>query len=204
MRHLALTTALSTALLGACSGGAAPPATYDLLAPQISTVTAPRPAPFQLVVNEPNTVRALESDRILVKPEPEQVTYFKGAVWSDRLPRLMQMRIIEAFQNAGLVQAVGGRADRLDADVELATEVRSFHIETSGGQAQAVANVYVKMVDGRRGRIMASRAFEARTATSATDANKMVTSLNQAFDTLLREIVPWVAANKPKSSGAQT
>jgi cholesterol transport system auxiliary component len=198
-RHLALTTALATALLSACAGGGAPPATYDLLAPRISTVTAPKPAKFQLVVNEPNTVRALESDRILVKPEPEQVTYYKGAVWSDRLPRLMQMRIIEAFQNAGLVQAVGGRADRLDADVELATEVRAFHIETSGGQAVAVTNLYVKMVDGRRGRIIASRAFEARTPTSAADPNKMVASLNQSFDTMLREIVPWVAANRPKT-----
>lgn len=199
MLKLALTTAVSTVLLGACAGGSAPPLTYDLLAPRISTVSAPKPAAFQLVVNEPNAVRSLESDRILVKPEPEQVTYYKNAVWSDRLPRLMQMRIIEAFQNAGLVRAVGSRADRLDADVELVTEVRSFHVEISGGKAQAIVSLYVKMIDGKRGRIIASRGFESRNATNAADASDMVGALNHAFDAMLREMVPWVAKNQPKS-----
>lgn len=197
MRQVAI-VALTGAALSACAASGPPPATYDLLAPRIMTVTAPKPASFQLVVNEPNTVRALDGDRILVKPQPEQVTYYKGAVWSDRLPRLMQMRMIEAFQNAGLVRAVGGRTDRLDADVELATEVRAFDVQIAGGQAEAVANVFVKLID-KGGRIVASRAFEARVPTSATDAAQMVSSLNRAFDTILREMVPWVAKNKPRT-----
>jgi cholesterol transport system auxiliary component len=99
------------------------------------TLTAPKPAEFQLVVNEPRAVRSLETDRILVKPGPAQISYYKDAVWSDRLPRLMQARLVEAFQNAGLVSAVGSRADRLDADIEMASELRAFQVEITGGQA---------------------------------------------------------------------
>lgn len=192
------TTLLAGAWLGGCAGGASAPVTYDLLAPRVSTVTAPRPATFQLVVNEPIGVRALETDRILVKPGPERVTYYKGAAWSDRLPRLLQVRMVEAFQNAGLVKAVGSRGDRLDADLELATQVTSFQVEVQPGGAFAVIRVFMKLIDGQRGKMIDSRAFESRVPTSATNAAEMVASLNKAFDAVLRDIVPWVASSHRK------
>lgn len=191
-----IAAALTSLLLGGCAGGGAPPATFDLLAPKVMTLTAPKPATFQLVVNEPRAVRSLESDRILVKPGPAQISYYKNAVWSDRLPRLLQARFVEAFQNAGLVSAVGSRADRLDADIEMATEVRAFQIDIDGGQAQAHASLYVKVIDGKNGRMIASRGFESQTPTSATDVNQMVVALNQSFDKILHDVVPWVAARR--------
>lgn len=185
---------VSALMLGGCGmGPSAPPATYDLLAPKVMTLSAPRPAKFQLVVNEPNAVRSLETDRIMVKPGSEQISYYKGAAWSDRLPRLLQARMVESFQNAGLVSGVGGRADRIDADLELATQIQAFQVEVNSGSAEAHANLHVKVVDGQRGRIVASRAFEARVKTSPDDVGKMVVDLNQAFDSVLREMVPWVA-----------
>lgn len=195
--RLSTTFSIITAglLLAGCSG-TAPPATFDLMAPKVMTVTAPRPAKFQLVINEPSAIRSLETDRIMVKPGPAQITYYKDAAWGDRLPRLMQARMVEAFQNTGLVSAVGSRADRLDADIELATEVRAFHVELDGGQAKAVAQLYVKVIDGKDGRMIASRGFASSAPTSATDVNQMVLSLNESFDKVLRDVVPWVAARK--------
>lgn len=188
--------ALSGALLGGCLGSnVTPPATYDLVAPKVMTLTAPRPAKFQLVVNEPSAVRSLETDRIMVR-SGARVAYYKDAAWSDRLPRLMQARMVEAFQNAGLVSAVGSRADRLDADYELTTQVQAFQVEVEGASAQAHANLFIKVVDGDNGRMVASRGFESRVPTSSKDAGEMVNSLNQAFDNVLREVVPWVAKRK--------
>lgn len=188
--------ALSGVLLGGCLGSnVTPPATYDLVAPKVMTLTAPRPAKFQLVVNEPSAVRSLETDRIMVK-SGARVAYYKDAAWSDRLPRLMQARMVEAFQNAGLVSAVGSRTDRLDADYELTTQVQAFQVEVDGASAQAHANLFVKVVDGDSGRMVASRGFESSVPTGSKDAGEMVNSLNQAFDNVLREVVPWVAKRK--------
>ena len=173
---------------------AIPPDTFDLRAPRVMTVTAPKPARFQLVVNEPSAIRSLGSSRILVKPNPEQVTYFKGAAWSDKLPRLVQARMVQAFQNAGLVHAVGSRADRLDADMELAAQLNAFQVEVNQGDASAHINIYVKLIDGQRGRMLASRAFETRVPTSYNNASVMVASMNEAFDNVMRDIVPWVAS----------
>lgn len=192
----AMAVALSGILLGGCLGtGVSPPTIYDLSAPKVMTLTAPRAAKFQLVVNEPSAVRALESDRILIK-DGVRVSYYKGAAWSDRLPRLLQARMVEAFQNAGLVSAVGSRADRLDADYELATQVQSFQVEINQGQAEAHASLYVKVIAGGTGKMVASRGFESRVATSSKDVGKMVVALNQAFENVLNEVVPWVARRK--------
>lgn len=177
-------------------GTAPPPATFDLRAPSVMTLTAPKPAKFQLVVSEPTAIRSLETDRIMVKPGPAQISYYKGAAWGDRLPRLMQARMVEGFQNAGLVSAVGSRSDRMDADIEMTSEVRAFHVEVDGASAQAVAQLYVKVIDGDDGRMIASRAFGATAPTSATDVNEMVVALNQAFDKVLRDAIPWVAARR--------
>ena len=189
--------ALTSALLGGCvGGGAPPPATFDLVAPsRVMTLTAPRAAKFQLVVNEPSAVRSLETDRIMVKSGP-RVAYYKGAAWSDRLPRLMQARMVEAFQNAGLVSAVGSRSDRLDADYELSTQVQAFQVEVNQGKAEAHASLYVKVIDGDNGRMVASRGFEARVGTSPKEVEEMVVSLNQAFENVVHQVVPWVAKNK--------
>lgn len=188
--------ALSGVLLGGCLGaGVTPLATYDLTAPRVMTLTAPRAAKFQLVVNEPNAVRSLESDRIMIK-SGARVAYYKGAAWTDRLPRLMQARMVEAFQNAGLVSAVGSRADRLDADYVLATQVQAFQVEVNQGQAEAYASLYVKVIGGDNGRMVASRGFESRVPTSSKDVGEMVVALNQAFENVLNEIVPWVARRK--------
>ena len=186
---------LSGAIAGGCASGSVPPATYDLVAPKVMTLTAPRAAKFQLVVNEPSAVRSLETDRILVR-SGARVAYYKNAAWTDRLPRLMQARMVEAFQNAGLVSAVGSRADRLDADVELSTQVQAFQVEVNQGQAEAHASLYVKVINGDNGRMTASRGFESRVSTSSKDVDEMVVSLNQAFDNVLREVVPWVAKRK--------
>jgi len=186
--------ALSGILLGGCSG-ASPVATYDLVAPKVMTLTAPRAAKFQLVINEPAAVRSLENDRIMVRVGA-RVAYYKGAAWTDRLPRLMQARMVEAFQNTGLVKAVGSRSDRLDADFELSTQVQAFQVEVNQGKAEAHASLYLKVIDGDNGQMVASRGFEARVSTSHKDVDQMVVSLNQAFDEVLREVVPWVAKRK--------
>jgi cholesterol transport system auxiliary component len=104
--------------------------------------------------------------------------------------------MVEAFQNAGLVKAVGSRADRLDADYELSTQVQAFQVNVNQGSAEAYASLYVKIIDGDNGRMVASRGFESRVSTSSKDVGQMVASLNQAFDKVLREAVPWVAKHK--------
>ena len=78
-------------------GGDAAPTTYDLVASR-SFAPAHKGTGWQLVVAEPTSVHALDTDRIMVRPRADQISYYKGVAWSDRLPHLFQVRMIETLQ----------------------------------------------------------------------------------------------------------
>lgn len=173
--------------LGACSASAPP--TYDLTTP--ADVATARRGRAQLIVAEPTAVQVLDSERILVRPADGEVSYLPDAQWSDRLPRLMQARIIQTFENAHRLASVGRPADKLLADATLITEIRAFEIAADSNEA--VVEISAKLVNERSGRIMAARVFSARQP-GAPAGQKAASALDAASQTALRDLVAWAAS----------
>lgn len=187
-----LGTALLLLGLAAC-GGSAPPATFDLTAPR-QRLGGGGIVRGQVVVPEPVTVQTLEADRILVKDAGGAVSFLPGGQWADRLPRLVQARLIQTFENASRIQAVSRPGDRISADYQLNSELRSFQIQPSTGEA--VVEISAKVVNDREGRIVAARVFEARVPVPALDAANAASALDQGLSTVLLDIVRWVGTAK--------
>src|SRR4249920_983053 len=162
-------------LAGCALGGSAAPTTYDLIAPR-SFAAATKPARYQLVVNEPTSVHALDTDRIMVRPRADQISYYKGAAWSDRLPHLVQVRTIETLQNSGAVKAVTSSNDRVDGDYSLSMEIRSFQIDSNSSK------------------VVASKGFSTRVASASDTPSAGVAALNQALTEVLQDTSTWVSA----------
>jgi cholesterol transport system auxiliary component len=172
-------------------GGGHAPTTYDLIAPR-SFAAASKPAKWQLVVNEPTAVHALETDRIMVRPSADKVSYFKGVAWSDRLPRLVQVRMIETFQNSGAVKAVSNSS----GEYSLSTELRAFQIDASGGRAAADIDIFAKLVDNKTSKVVASKGFTARVTATSDEPTAGVAALNQAFTEVLQDSTQWVSQRR--------
>ena len=117
--------ALACAGLAGC--GSAPLETFDLSAPSALSARIPR---GQMVIAEPVATLPVDSDRIVIRTGPESVAYLTGAQWPDRLPRLLQTRLIETFENARLLRNVGRPG--LTADYSLTTEIRRFKLIKNG------------------------------------------------------------------------
>jgi cholesterol transport system auxiliary component len=173
------------------AGGGRPPSTYDLVAPR-SFASAPRPAPWQLVVYEPTTVHALETNRLMVRPRADQVSYYKDVAWSDRLPRLVQARIIETFQNSGAVKAVSASTGQY----ALVTDLRAFQIDVTSGKAYAEIEIFAKLVNAGSGKMIASKGFSARVPATSDSPADAIAALNQAFTEVLQDTTTWVASRK--------
>jgi cholesterol transport system auxiliary component len=176
-------------------GGNSAPTTYDLIAPR-SFAPAKAGAGYQLVVAEPTAVHALDTDRIMVRPRADQISYYKGVAWSDRLPHLYQVRMIETLQNSGAVKAVFSSNDRADGDYTLATEVRSFQIDTTSGRPAADVDVFAKLINNDTSKVVASKGFTARVAAASDDPAAGVAALNQALTEVLQDTSTWVAARR--------
>ncbi len=200
MACLGLAGCTSGGVLGLGSGAA--PQTYDLVAPKsVSRATAHR-TKWQLVVKEPMAVRALETDRILIKPGRELISYYGNAVWSDRLPRLIQVRLIESLQDSGRFRAVGGGRERMEADLGLLTQIRAFQIEARKNKTSAHVSLFVKVMDERRARIIRSRVFEAIVPAYKDNTPAAVEALNQGLTSVLNKIVKWVAKTRLEAAHA--
>jgi cholesterol transport system auxiliary component len=175
-------------LAGACSSSPAP-TTFDLTAPR--SPARGGAISGQIVVAEPTTIQSLEGERIIVKDAAGSVSFVGGGQWADRLPRLIQARLIQTYENSSRIRAVSRPGDRVTADYQLNTDIRAFQIDAATGEA--FVDLSVRLVNDRSGRIGAARVFTARVPVGAVDAPKAAQALDQALSIVLLDIVRWTA-----------
>ena len=65
----------------------------------------------------------------MLKTSTEYLAQSQG---SDRLPRMVQLRLLQAFENTGRIGAVGVPGQGLAIDYQLVMEIRRFEIDVAG------------------------------------------------------------------------
>lgn len=164
---------------------------YDLRAPaEVQEIKGKSRA--QLLVVEPSALKTLDSPEIVVKTSPTQIQYLANSQWPDRLPRVVQARIVEALENTGRVKAVAKPGEGLVIDYQIVTDIRAFQANVGAGEQNAQVELSVKLVSDRTGMVVRSKVFEAAAPISGTDAQSVVNGLNAAFDAVARSMVKWV------------
>jgi len=165
----------------------APNSIYDLSAPVIANDAPSQRRSIQVLVPEPTAVRALDTDRIAGRPTPSQYAYLPGAVWSDRLPKLLQARLVQTLQNSGRVRAVAVPGQGLLIDYQIVLDVRAFELTPEG----AVADFDVRVMNDRDGRVLRSRIFRYVVPVTQRGTAAVVTALDQAMEQAFTDIAGW-------------
>jgi cholesterol transport system auxiliary component len=171
--------------LAACGGGPTP-TTYDLSAPRDFGRTGGGPP---MVVAEPTTVQTLDSDRVIVKDSSGALSFLGGAQWADQVPKLVQTRLVQTFENGGRLASVSRPGERIVPDLQLNTDIRSFNIDAASGSA--VVEITAKLVGDKTGRIQRARLFSARVPAGAVDGGAAAQALDKALSQVLIQIVRW-------------
>ncbi|WP_267425963.1 ABC-type transport auxiliary lipoprotein family protein [Methylobacterium sp. GC_Met_2] len=184
--HIAA-TALLAALLCGCGGGAAP-LTFDLAA--LPAAGRPVAAGRSIAVSEPVGIQPFEADRIIVRESGGSLAFLGGGQWADRLPRLIQSRIIQSLENSGRLRSVSRPGDKIVADYQLVSEIRAFDVQSVTGEA--VVDLALKLVADGTGKVTAARIFVARVPVAKIDAGNGARALDQALTTVLADVVRWV------------
>jgi cholesterol transport system auxiliary component len=170
-----------------------PPVTHDLLAQGRRGLGF---LPIQLKVNEPSAVDALASERIAIKPDANEISYFASAQWSDKLPRLLQLRLIETIERSRVVRAVSTGGDRLRGDFGLSWDIRDFQVEVNNGSARARVRVYVKLIDEDAGVQVSSSEYTATAMAADDSVNAGVEALTAAFSQVSVKIMRWLVSRR--------
>ncbi|UIJ73501.1 ABC-type transport auxiliary lipoprotein family protein [Aurantimonas sp. HBX-1] len=181
-----LAVALSSCL------SAPPPDTFEISAPAIVQNVAGT-SRAQILIPEPTAIKTLDSEKIVVKPTPYSVEYLAGSQWSDRLPRMVQLRLLQAFENTGRIGAVGVPGQGLAIDYQMVMEVRKFEIDAVG-PARAVIEISVKALNDRNGSVLRTKVFAVEVPVAGTTNTDYVAALDRAYEQISDEIVRWTLA----------
>ena len=144
---------------------------------------------FSLVVDDPRATRVYDSVRIAVATAPGRTEYLAGAEWADRAPRLFQTALVQTFEDAGRILAVGDRAAIPVADFVLQTDIRRMELDVEGADAAVVA-VYARLSDGK-GKVYLARKFDARVAAASAKPDDVYAAFDGAFQQVLSDVVEW-------------
>jgi phospholipid/cholesterol/gamma-HCH transport system substrate-binding protein len=172
------------------------PIIFDLPAPRNFPLIDKLPT-VQLAVPEPTAVLALDTQRILVRSDGGETPSFADARWSDNLPKLVQAKIIQGFENANFVRvrrSINGPA----SDPQLLIDIRSFRV-VAAATPFADVEFGAKLV-GVDGRILAARVIQAAAPVEAMNASTAAFALGQAFEKAATELVLWTLAAIPQAA----
>ena len=195
-----LTLLLAAALLGACSILPQSEPLDIYLLPGAALPAQTQRVDWSLRVNSPLSNQLLDDARIVVLPEPGRVNTYQGVRWSERTPRLLRNRLLDAFRDDGRIQALSNEEQRLQADLELVSDLRSFHSEYRDGLPHALIRLDASLVDARSQQIIASRRFSISQPASDTSIASVVAAFAQAGDQLSRELVDWTLAEGQRAT----
>ena len=171
------------------TGGGAPAQkiTYDLRAPQ-NLGPANKTIKGQLAVPEPTAVAMLQTQRILFSPAKEYPG-FADAIWADSIPKLIQARLIDSFENYDIAHAPLRAADIGQADFQLLIDVRYFRIAADAEPAAEIG-LSARLVD-KEGKVTASRLFEESERLDKIEPPAAVAAFNEAFGRITKEMIAW-------------
>ncbi|TBU92966.1 ABC-type transport auxiliary lipoprotein family protein [Phytopseudomonas dryadis] len=201
---------LLLSLLGACSVlPRGEPLNVYLLPTNLPVRSADTPGvDWSLRVNRPQSSQLLDSPRIAVLPEGDLISAYQGARWSDRAPALFRDRLIGAFLDDGRVGAVSSDDGRMQADLELSSDLRAFQSEYRNGRPEVHILLDARLVQAGNQRILASRRFEVRQIAGDTSVGAVVKTFGVANDQIARQLIDWVVEqgqrNAPGTGSPET
>lgn len=176
-------------MLASC-GTTTPLDTYSLTASR-AEVSAKSRKSIQLLVPAPTALKALDSENIVVNPASASIAYLSGAQWGDRLPNIVQSRLVQSFENTGLLGGVGRPGDGLAINYQILTDIREFGIHANSSPQTAVVELAVKLMDDKNGHVRSFKVFRNAVAVRGTGNNAYLAALDQAFEQTAAEIVSW-------------
>ncbi|TDL81265.1 hypothetical protein E2L08_06220 [Palleronia sediminis] len=201
MTHLTPLTR-RTALLGAvaalagCSAvsslnnAATPLDTFDPI-PVPGSRSGPRSS-RTILVARPLAPASIESDRIVIKPDPLSIAYLPESRWPDELPAVMQSLLVRSIAGTGRVGYVGPGEGGPVPDIAVLTRIDAFQVETVGQGFEVAVSVNVTLLRDRDQSVIASRAFDQRAAAADDVARAVVPAFQSALNVILPEIADWV------------
>lgn len=167
---------------------------YELRAPTSITPSGGRTLALEVIIEEPTTSGALQTDRIMIRPNPLQAQYLPGVRWSEPAPVMVQTLMQRSLEATQALRYVSRRPLGARGDIALLTELVDFQAEqvVDTDTATVELRLISRVVRESDIRILGSRTFSARVATPSLDTQDVIAGFDLAASQLFAEHATWV------------
>jgi cholesterol transport system auxiliary component len=198
-RLLALAAVLPALLLAGCGITSKREATqlYDLRSETQAEVAPMRPQ--QLTISEPRSGQIHNSNRIAVRPRPDELRVYGGVAWRDPTPRMLQEALLRAFEDARAFRAVGRQGSGLRGELLLLIDLRRFEAvyDTPEASPRAMVELQATLLQGSRGSAIGSTRIEASRPVNGKEPPQVVAALSAAAAEAIDQLVRWTHEQAP-------
>ena len=162
---------------------------YDIQIP--ADFGAPKkPLNEQLVMPTPTAILQLDTQRFLLAPNKE-LPGFANAQWADSIPKMLQAKLIQSFENYDVDHAPLRSTDTPGTNPQLLVDVRTFQINTDDELTAEIG--FSARVLNKDGQVVASRLFQQRRRLDKPDPASAVAAFNEAFGNAATDLITWTA-----------
>lgn len=183
-----------TTLLAGC-GTTVTKQTFDLgavsAASAINNMRTAQQKHIQILIANPDALKALDGQDIVVRGPYSAISYLKDAQWGDRLPNIVQARLARAFEDSGRFGGIGRPGDGLAINYQIITDIRLFGIDLQENSKIAHVEIAAKIMDDKTGNVHQTRIFSAQNPVLGMRNGDYAKALDEAFSVVVKDIVNW-------------
>lgn len=207
MSRISLLAAGLCLLLGGCAAIGGPKTKVQMYSPAAKITPDPAwpAADWSLSVGVRAANQLLDSPRIAVRPEPNRLQVYKGAVWADNTPDLLETALVEGFEDSGRITALGRVGSNARGDFGLFLELRAFETVYTDGRPEAVIEAQALLIRfrGRKPGVVVAQRFRQAVPGAAPELDAMVDSFSRALSTMSTEVVGWALVEGDRAIKAE-
>ena len=178
--------------LAACGLGSGPPSRQFTLTPVTSFPRGQPPVKWSLVVDEPTAARQIDTSRIALMDGPFRVEYYAEVEWADTAPAMVQLLLMQSFQNTGRLPVVAPTRQTLATDFLLLSNLRKFQVETdASGTLEATVVLEATLLKMPRRTPVATARFEKATPIDSKSTETLTAAFDASLSDVMRRVVDW-------------
>ena len=180
--------------LSAIGDATTPLEVYELRAPTDIPKAQGRTLPRDVIIELPTTSGALDTDRIMIRPNSLQAQYLPEVRWSEPAPVMVQTLMLRSIEVTEGVRYVARQPLAANGDFAIITELTDFQAELGEDEKTAIVRLRFisRVVREDDASIVSSRAFSSTAQSSSLDTQDLVEAFDTAAGNLFPDFATWV------------
>lgn len=192
---------VGVALLAGCSilggGNARERSTIYDLDPRVAADPSWPRVDWQLSLPGASASRITDSLRIAVRPTPNELQVYKGAVWSRTPTDMIEDAVLRTLEDSGRIAAVARQGSGISAQYKLVLDLRRFESTyTAAGMPPIVRiELNAKLLRSADQQVVATHTFLQENPVASAGIGDVVAAFEQGLETITGDLVGWVLGN---------